>query len=158
MITNTKPRARKEGLLVQELANEVLVYDLERDKAHCLNPTAALVWKHCDGRTGVLEMTRLLEKSLGTSVDEDVVWCALNQLEKDHLLGEQFAWPVEVERLSRRELIRRLGIGAAIAIPVVTSIMAPSVAHAGSACAPIACTDVNQCGAACTSCTQNVCG
>jgi hypothetical protein len=159
MMTNTKPRARKEGLLVQELANEVLVYDQERDKAHCLNPTAALVWKHCDGRTGVKQISRLLEKSLGTSVDEDVVWCALNQLEKDHLLGEQFAWPVEVERLSRRELIRRLGIGAAIAIPLVTSIIAPTVAYAGSGCntgAP--CSGPAQCNAACTGgCSNGFC-
>lgn len=159
MMTNTKPRARKEGLLVQELANEVLVYDQERDKAHCLNPTAALVWKHCDGRTDVKQMSRLLEKSLGTSVGEDVVWCALNQLEKDHLLGEQFAWPVNVERLSRRELIRRLGIGAAIAIPLVTSIIAPTVAHAGSQPNPGAPCNSNADCTGGTSCQQNnTCG
>jgi hypothetical protein len=131
--TKTAPLARKEGLLVQELPHEVLVYDSERHKAHCLNPTAALVWKHCDGRTSVSEMARLLEKSLGTSaLDEDVVWCALNQLEKDHLLEEKLMWPAGVQPISRRELVRRLGIGAAIAIPLVTSILAPTAAYAGS--------------------------
>jgi hypothetical protein len=152
MRIKTTPRARKEGLLVQELSNEVLVYDLERHKAHCLNPTAALVWKHCDGRTTVSDIVRLLEKSLETSVDEDVVWCALNQLEKDHLLGDKIAWPVGMERISRRELVRRLGIGAAIALPLVTSILAPTTAYAGSTCntgAP--CTTNADCAAACTS-------
>jgi hypothetical protein len=152
MRIKTTPRARKEGLLVQELPNEVLVYDLERHKAHCLNPTAALIWKHCDGRTTVSDIVRLLEKSLEMSVDEDVVWCALNQLEKDHLLGDKIAWPVGMERISRRELVRRLGIGAAIALPLVTSILAPTTAYAGSTCntgAP--CTTNADCSAACTS-------
>lgn len=121
----TAPCARKDGLLVQELANEVLVYDLERHKAHCLNPTAAQIWKHCDGRTSVAQMTRLLEKSLGTGVDEDVVWCALNQLEKDHLLEDKVAWPVGMERISRRELVRRVGV-AAVLLPLITTIAAPT--------------------------------
>jgi hypothetical protein len=159
MRIKTTPHARKEGLLVQELPDEVLVYDLERHEAHCLNPTAALVWKHCDGRTTVSEMVRLLEKSLETSVDEDVVWCALNQLEKDKLLREPLAWPIGVERISRRELVRRLGIGAAIAIPLVTSIVAPTTAYAGSICntgAP--CSTSADCSAGCTQgCIGSIC-
>ncbi|MBV9278705.1 MAG: hypothetical protein JOZ41_01360, partial [Chloroflexi bacterium] len=43
------PRARKNGLIVRELEDEVLVYDLERHRAHCLNRAAGLVWKHADG-------------------------------------------------------------------------------------------------------------
>ena len=46
---NVKPLARKEGLVIQELPVEVLVYDLDRDKAHCLNETAAMVWRKCNG-------------------------------------------------------------------------------------------------------------
>lgn len=145
------PRARKEGVLVQELHGEVLVYDLERDKAHCLNPAAALVWQHCDGQTTTAELARLLETSLATPIEEDVIWCALNQLEKEHLLEQPITLPLKKERISRRELVRRLGIGAAIAIPIVTSIVAPSVAYAGSTCntgAP--CTTNADCSSACT--------
>ena len=131
--TKTAPLARRDGLVVQELPDEVLVYDSERHKAHCLNPTAAFVWKHCDGRKSVSDIARLLEKSIGMgALDEDVVRFALSQLEKDHLLEEKLAWPVGVQPISRRELVRRLGIGAAIAIPLVTSIIAPTAAHAGS--------------------------
>ena len=57
------PRARQEKLLVHELTDEVLVYDLKRHKAHSLNKTAALVWQRCDGKSGVTEITRLLEGS-----------------------------------------------------------------------------------------------
>jgi hypothetical protein len=156
--TETTPRARKEGLLVQELPDEVLVYDLERHKAHCLNPTAALVWKHCDGRTTVSQMVRLLEKSLETSVDEDVVWCALNQLEKDKLLGDKVAWPVGMERISRRTLIRRVGM-AAVLLPLITTIAAPTAQAGTSNCVAVggACTNggLPCCGIA--SCQSGVC-
>ena len=47
---NTFPTARKSGLVVQEMPDELLVYDTENNKAHCLNTTAAFVWKSCDGK------------------------------------------------------------------------------------------------------------
>ncbi len=43
------PVARHKNLIVKELPDETLIYDLDSDKAHCLNQTAALVWKNCDG-------------------------------------------------------------------------------------------------------------
>ena len=54
------PEARREDIVVQELPDETLVYDLKRHKALCLNRAAGLVWKHCDGRTSVAEMAVLL--------------------------------------------------------------------------------------------------
>lgn len=153
MRRKTAPRARTKGLLTEELSDEVLVYDLERHQAHCLNPTAALIWKHCDGSTNISEMVQLLENSFGRSVDEDVVWCALNQLEKDHLLTEQAARPAGMERISRRALIRRVG-SAAILLPLVTSISAPT-AHASASCG-MGCVG-GSCPAGCTCCIDNVC-
>lgn len=147
------PRARKDGLLVEELPHEVLIYDTERHKAHCLNQTAALVWKHCDGRTTVEEMARLLAQTLDASVDEDVVWCALNQLEKDHLLEERIEWPLGIERIPRRALVRRIGI-AAILLPLVTTISAPT-AEAAVSCAGMSCT--TSCPGSCACCPDGVC-
>ena len=49
---------------MQALPNEVLVYDLERHRAHCLNQTAALIWKHCDRQTSMVEMIRILGKEI----------------------------------------------------------------------------------------------
>ncbi|MDQ5844969.1 MAG: PqqD family protein, partial [Acidobacteriota bacterium] len=54
------PLARQSSLIVKELEDETLVYDQETDQAHCLNETAALVWKNCDGRNSVNEIARLL--------------------------------------------------------------------------------------------------
>ena len=45
------PQARRSGLIIQEVDSEILIYDQETDKAHCLNPTAAKVWNYCDGET-----------------------------------------------------------------------------------------------------------
>jgi hypothetical protein len=44
------PCARKAGLVIQDMPDEVLVYDLDTNKAHCLNKSAAFVWRSCDGK------------------------------------------------------------------------------------------------------------
>ena len=123
------PKARQEGLIVQQLADEVLVYDQERFKAHCLNRTAALVWKHCDGKKTASGIALAVEKEAGSPVGEEFVWLALDQLGKSRLLTQR-AIPQSEHGISRRELIRRVGIAAAVALPVVTSIVAPKAAHA----------------------------
>ena len=42
-----RPKSRTDNLVVQEMNDEVLVYDLDSNKAVCLNETAAIVWKSC---------------------------------------------------------------------------------------------------------------
>ena len=82
-----KPRARKQGLVVTELPDELLVYDLERHKAHCLNPTAALVFKHCDGRRTVEQIARSLSTELDVAADERLVWLSLDRLAQGQPAG-----------------------------------------------------------------------
>jgi hypothetical protein len=141
-----RPCVRADGLVVQALPDEVLVYDLERHKAHCLNHTAALVWKHCNGQTSVSEMVRILAGEMQTPVPEDDVWLALQQLGKAHLLAEQIHAPGGDGRMSRREVMRRLGWGAAVALPLVTSIVAPTAVEAATCLASgMPCTTGAQC-------------
>ena len=87
-------RLRADGLVIHELADEILVYDKVRDQAHCLNQTAALVWRACDGRRAPEEIARKLTKQLAVAVPEDVVLLALVQLEEIHLLeqSENCTW------------------------------------------------------------------
>ena len=126
------PRARQEGLLVQELPDELLVYDRIRHQAHCLNQTAALVWKYCDGTTNINQLTRILSNETDSTVDEEFVFLAFDQLAKAHLLqGEQRKWP-ETSGISRREVIRRIGTAAAVALPLVSSITAPEAVQAAT--------------------------
>ena len=140
------PEARSEGLVVQELSDEVLVYDRDRNKAHCLNRTAALVWNHCDGNSSVAEMTRAIAEETNVAVDEDLVWLGVEQLSKTHLLKEIAKMPEHKTGLSRREVMRRIGLTAAVALPVVTSIVAPTAAQAAN-CHPAgqSCTSSAQC-------------
>lgn len=124
------PEARKEGLVVQHLSDEVLIYDQRRHKGHCLNQTAALVWKHCDGKTSVSEMAHLLEEELKTPVKEEVVWLALEQLGKTHLLNKRVT--LLQPGMTRREVMKRMGLAAAVALPAVTSIVAPTAVQAAT--------------------------
>ena len=128
------PLARAKDLVVEELQDETLVYDLQRNKAHCLSPTAAFVWKHCDGRTGVLQVAKLLEQRLGLPADEAIVWMALDRVERAHLLDQPLAQPGDGTRYSRRAMMRRLGAvgGISLLLPVVSSVVAPAAAQGGS--------------------------
>ncbi len=145
-IHQTLPKARKSQLIITEAEDEVLIYDLNNDKAHCLNPTAALVWNHCDGRTTVAKMAQLLEDEMKTSVGDEVVWFALGQLRKAHLLEEPFVAPPQLGQMSRRALVKRLGVAAAVTVPFIMSITAPTAAQTASCGASGAiCTSDSQC-------------
>jgi hypothetical protein len=139
---NNQPpaKARRDDLVVQEMPDEVLVYDLKSHKAHCLNETAAFVWNHCDGKTTATEMAAFMEKEWGKPVTEDVVWLALKQLSRAELLQERIAPSVEGMRASRRAVLRKLGAAAAMT-PLVISIVAPT-ASAGASIPPT-CTACN---------------
>ncbi|MBI4469761.1 MAG: PqqD family protein [Acidobacteria bacterium] len=150
--TNGQPvRARQEELVVQDLPDEVLVYDLRNHKAHCLNQTAAFVWHHCDGDRTTAEIADLMTKEWGKPVTEDVVWLALKQLSKADLLQVRIAKTSDGMRASRREVIRKLGLAAAMT-PLVVSIVAPT-ALAGPSVPPVCTACVKKSETACpTAC------
>jgi hypothetical protein len=140
------PQARKSEIVTREVGGELLVYDRSGDKAHCLNRAATLVWLHCDGRTTMAEMTQVLASELQTPVADEVVWFALDELGKFSLLQQPWARPSKVNQISRRTLVKRLGIGAAVAVPLISSIVAPKAVAAAS-CLPVsaACSADSQC-------------
>jgi hypothetical protein len=132
------PAARREEIITREVDGELLIYDRVRDKAHCLNETAAAIWKRCDGRTTARDIAESLARETPDADDERVVWLGLDELRRKHLLADSGPWPQTnsgTSTLSRREAIRRIGLGAAIALPVVITITAPTPAEAGS-CKP----------------------
>jgi hypothetical protein len=150
-----KPVARRDGLLTRELPDELLVYERDEHRAHCLNRTAAAVFRHADGTRTVADLALLLAPEGDRAAGEAIVAEALDRLAEAGLLeGEPAAtgW-------SRREMIRRVGIGAAILLPVVASIVAPTPAEAAATCAttcaskpdgtPCTCFGANPCTATC---------
>jgi Coenzyme PQQ synthesis protein D (PqqD) len=126
------PIARKDGLVIQETTDEVLVYDLTSNKAHCLNQTAAFVWKSCDGNNSISDITNRFQKEIGSSVHEDLVWLAIDQLNDKNLLEKDLT--ADFAGRSRREVIKKIGLAAVIALPIVASLTAPSSAMAASSC------------------------
>lgn len=131
------PQARQNQLVVRELGDETLVYDLERDTAHCLNRVAADVWKCCNGERSVAEIARLVTNDATSPLDERVIWYALEQLGEDHLLQESVTPPASATGLTRRELLKRVGVTSAVAVPVISSLLAPTTAaHASGGCTP----------------------
>ena len=226
------PKARSEGIISKEVGGELLVYDCDRDQAHCLNETAAAVWNLCDGGTSLLEISERLavsrqmavasrqtaeadgsretaegsgetaegsrqkavgreqtadssgktaegfslstqQTALSTSSqmtpDNQIIWLALDQLRRSHLLeettaaNEETTWPEAIpglENMSRREAVRRIGLGAAITLPIVISMTAPTAVEAavscGASCHP--CSTPADCCGVCSNTTVPGCG
>ena len=97
------PKARTEKLIIKDLSDETLVYDLESDKAHCLNNTAAWVWKNCDGTVSVKDLSLALAKAMNCSPDESVIWFALDQLERFNLLEQPITPTENFTGMNRRQ-------------------------------------------------------
>lgn len=121
--------------MVQKLTEEVLVYDTEKQQAHCLNASAALIWEHSDGTRTVRELADLLRGDQSVKEREELVWIALAELEKSNLLQEAVVRPAAISGLNRRQMLKVAGIAAMIAVPVVSTIVAPKAAQA-STCLP----------------------
>ncbi|MGH7006281.1 MAG: PqqD family protein, partial [Alphaproteobacteria bacterium] len=129
----------------------VLVYDVESNKAHCLNETAALIWKSCDGKTSISRIARFVEKQAGKSVSDDLVWLAIDQLNENNLLQNKLSSSFAGQ--SRREVIKKIGLASMVAIPVVASLVAPQSAMANLSCT---CIVSNDCMTM-TGCTDTMC-
>lgn len=140
------PMARQKGLVVQEMPDEVLVYDLDSNKAHCLNQSAALVWKSCDGNNSVTDIVREFETNGSGKVSEDLVWLAIDQLNEKGLLEGEIA--PRFQGQSRRQVIKTIGLASVVALPVIASLVAPQNALGSVSCActqPSNCATLSQC-------------
>ena len=133
-----KPKVRESGLLIQQLVDELLVYDLERNEAHCLNGIAASVWTLCDGEKSVAEIGRLLKTDLAPADVEVLVWSALDQFAERRLLQEEVGEEPDrtpAAMMTRRQMVARIGLAVAT-LPLVESIVSPPAAMAQSGMTP----------------------
>jgi hypothetical protein len=126
------PMSRTDNLVVQELKDEVLIYDLKINKALCLNHTSALVWNLCDGKKSITEIKQAVSQKLKAPVKDEIIWLALERLSEQNLLVSQINTQHIYQGMSRREVVKRIGIASAVSLPVVSAIIAPTAISAQS--------------------------
>ena len=147
------PVSRRHDIVVQELNGEILLYDLTVNKAFCLNETSALVWSLCDGDKSILEISRIIGKRSNDTVDDDLIWLAIDQLKQENLLSNGDRMKT-FDSVTRREIIRKIGLASMIALPLVSSLTAPPAAMAAS---PGACGNTDASCQTNTDCCSNYC-
>jgi DNA-binding PadR family transcriptional regulator len=120
------PKARRNDLLVEKVGDETILYDGQRQLAHSLNRSASIVWENSDGEHSVPELAQLVSAEMGIEPNDSVVEYALDKLASANLL--------EDNHVSRRDVVRRMTLAgaAALALPVVLSVVAPTEAMAAS--------------------------
>lgn len=135
------PRRRLRDLVVRDVGDDCLVYDLTSDEVALLDEATAAVWRRCDGSS----LRAVVESDLGISGDE--FDGALGRVAEAGLL--------EVDGVSRRALITRAA--AVGALTSLATIAAPTPAMAASGQAQIVGT-VTLLRTACTRGTSNAVG
>ncbi|ETX03099.1 MAG: hypothetical protein ETSY2_34145 [Candidatus Entotheonella gemina] len=120
-----KPVKRGEDeLLVEEVFDEMMLFDRKRLKVHALNPTAVFVWQLCDGEHTTADLSERVSQKYNLEPNQAaaVVELSLNRLAKAHLLEGKAS--DAATSLNRRQVIKGLGV-AAVLLPVVKSLVAP---------------------------------
>ena len=132
-------RFKQRKLITRRIDDELLVFDEETSTAYCLNGIAGEMWRACERESSLREVTEVL-RPRWPDIEEDVVAASLSKLAAAGLLEETTVQ--EKISTARRELIRKLGFAAAVALPiVVTSVLVPPAYAAVSCCHLLA-----QCG------------
>ncbi len=122
------PRRICQDICVEQIGLETLVYDEQRHKAFCLNATSSAIWRRCDGTQTVEQIAAAVTLELAAPITGDVVLFALGELRRDGLLEVDTA--VSAAVISRRDMVQKIGIRAALLLPVVAAIVAPKAAQA----------------------------
>jgi hypothetical protein len=117
------PPIRTTDIVVQSAGKELLVYDLQSHQAYQLNETSRIVYQACaDGQS--FEDLRRKYKS------DDLIYLALDKLCSLNLIGSDYQ--PKLASLPRRELIKKIGLASAVALPLVVSVVVPQAIHAQS--------------------------
>lgn len=141
---NKLPTAKSVNIIVQNLNDEVLIYDLTINKAFCLNDTSAKVYNACDGVQTFEDLKRRYKFT------DDLILFAIDELKANNLIEDYQS--SHFAGLSRREVMRRVGLASIVALPLITGLVVPTSASAASVCASTACTTPAGCPSPCRSC------
>jgi hypothetical protein len=132
MQTN-KPRVRQIDLLSEELQGERVVYDNSNNKVHRMNATMSWLWNRCDGSRTIDDLISAMQSDTGHGDARDLIIEGLHQLADANLL-EPGSVDLNTLGSARNMVSRRVAVaaGVSIAVPILTSILAPTPASAKS--------------------------
>lgn len=120
------PETMNNNIVTQKSANELLIYNTKSNQAICLNETATAIYEYCSSNKSFEDL------KADYNFSDDLIYLGLNQLAQDNLIeasGESV-----FNLVSRRELVRKIGLTSMVVLPLVSSIVAPSAANAASRC------------------------
>lgn len=121
------PKARSSGLVVEEVVDEVLVYELETHQARLLSPQTAKIWRLCDGQQTIEDIAEEL------AVAQSVVEETIKELFAFELLDaspEKSVADGECADLSRRSVLTQGAAATLFAAPAIVTISIPTAAAA----------------------------
>ncbi|MBX7172719.1 MAG: PqqD family protein [Pyrinomonadaceae bacterium] len=146
-----KANSRTNDIIVQNIGDEVLIYDLKINKALSLNETAAKVWECLDGQRTIEEIAQT------TNIPLDLVLLSIDELQRNNLLQEKIETGLASDRVSRRKMMMRFA-SAAVALPIIIGIAAPTAISAQSCFAATTMNTVGFGGACASGFCPSVCG
>ena len=126
------PKSRRDEMVVQQIDEELLIYDLKANRAFCLNETLAQIWQRCDGTKTVADLVKIIRDKSGNQITTELIWLAIDQLKRENLLSNGEDIRPDFQGLSRRQMIRKVGLNSMVALPVIASLVAPNVTDAQS--------------------------
>lgn len=165
------PNARTQGIVVTNIADEVVIYDKENGKALCLSPSVANFWYQCSGERSIRQIAENTARQQNDRPNYAAALLAVRELNQCNLFDEDLtealreSWdsdgdPRAVDNPpTRREFLEEAGRLAA-GLTLILSLGLPSPAHAASATncsAPTGrgddcpCTANSQCSSGCCS-------
>lgn len=129
-------RARRADLVEKQVGDELVLFDTRDEHVHLLNATLTAVWRRCSTGATHDDLVEALRALLGPvdGIDE-LVAAAIADLSRARLLEPDVPSTFGGVVISRRSLLKKAGI-AALAMPAITTILAPPVAasHSGVPC------------------------
>jgi hypothetical protein len=125
MTTSMRPRSiSPERTSMQVIGDETLLYDELHHQAWCLNRSSACIWRLCDGHRDVEQIAMAAAGELDAPVTVEIVLLTLAELREKNLVEPETA-ALLPEGVTRRQMIGRVGLAAAVLLPVIASVLAP---------------------------------
>ncbi len=114
------PKAIRDRYFAEEIGDETVVYDAVSHQSHCLNATAAFVWRLCDGQTSTTEMASRLQEEFGAEGADELVSVALSELRSAGMLDQKSVESGWDGFVTRRQLLGKAAVIGAM-VPLVAS-------------------------------------